>query len=42
MLLLKRFIRNLKNKIFKRMTAISKKLYFDVLDDIVKKYNNSS
>ena len=37
-----RFIRNLKNKIFKRMTAISKKLYFDVLDDIVKKYNNSS
>ena len=37
-----RFIRNLKNKIFKRMAAISKKLYFDVLDDIVKKYNNSS
>ena len=36
-----RFIRNLKNKIFKRMAAISKKLYFDVLDDIVKKYNNT-
>ena len=30
-----RFIRTLKNKIFKHMTAISKKVYFDVLDDIV-------
>ena len=35
-----RFIRTLKNKIFKRMTAISKKVYFDVLYDIVDKYNN--
>ena len=34
-----RFIRNLKNKIFKHMTAISKNVYFDVLDDIVNKYN---
>ena len=34
-----RFIRNLKNKIFKHMTAISKNIYFDVLDDIVNKYN---
>ena len=34
-----RFIRTL-NKIFKHMTAISKNVYFDVLDDIVKKYNN--
>ena len=29
-----RFIRTLKNKIFKHMTGISKKFYFDVLDDI--------
>ena len=28
-----RFIRTLKNKIFKHMTAISKNVYFDVLDD---------
>ena len=34
-----RFIRTLKNKIFKHMTAISKNVYFDVLDDIVNKYN---
>ena len=36
-----RFIRTLKNKIFKYMTAIWKKNYFDVLDDIVDKYNNT-
>ena len=36
-----RFIRTLKNKIFKYMTAISKNVYFDVLDDIVNKYNNT-
>ena len=36
-----RFIRTLKNKIFKHMTAISKNIYFDVLDDIVNKYNNT-
>ena len=36
-----RFIRTLKNKIFKRMTAISKNVYFDVLYDIVDKYNNT-
>ena len=35
-----RFIRTLKNKIFKHMTAISKNVYFDVLDNIVNKYNN--
>ena len=34
-----RFIRTLKNKIYKHMTAISKNVYFDVLDDIVSKYN---
>ena len=36
-----RFIRTLKNKIFKHMTAISKNVYFDLLDDIVNKYNNT-
>ena len=36
-----RFIKTLKNKIFKHMTAISKNLYFDGLDDIVDKYNNT-
>ena len=35
------FVRTLKNKIFKHMTAISKNVYFDVLDDIVNKYNNT-
>ena len=37
-----RFIRILKNKIFKHVTAISKNLYFDVLDHIVDKYNNTA
>ena len=36
-----RFIRTLKNKIFKYMTAISKNVYFDMLDYIVDKYNNA-
>ena len=35
-----RFIRTLKNKIYKYMTAISKNVYIDKLDDIVKEYNN--
>ena len=36
-----RFIRTLKNKIFKNMTAISKNVYFNILNDIVNKYNNT-
>ena len=36
-----RFIRTLKSKIFKHMTAISKNVCFDVWDDIVNKYNNT-
>ena len=36
-----RFIRTLKNKIYKHMTAISKNVYFDVLNDIIDKYNNT-
>ena len=35
-----RFIRTLKNKIYKYMTSVSKNVYFDKLDDIVNKYNN--
>ena len=36
-----RFIRTLKKKFTKHMTAISKNVYFDVLDDIIDKYNNT-
>ena len=36
-----RFIRAIKNKIYKYMTSISKHVYIDKLDDIVKKYNNT-
>ena len=35
------FIRTLKNKLFKHMTAISKNVYFDALDNIVDKRNNT-
>ena len=35
-----RFIRTLKIKIFKHVTTVSKNVYFDVLDDIINKYNN--
>ena len=34
-----RFIRTLKNKIYKYMTAISKYVYIDKLDDIVNEHN---
>ena len=34
-----RFIRNFKNKIYKHVTAVSKNVYFDVLDNIVDEYN---
>ena len=36
-----RFIRTLKNKVFKHMTTISKNVYLDVLNDIANKYNNT-
>ena len=36
-----RFIRTIKNKIYKYMTSISKNVCIDKLDDIVKKYNNT-
>ena len=36
-----RFIKTLKSKIYKHMTTIGKNVYFNVLDDIVKDYNNT-
>ena len=36
-----RFIRTLKNKIYKHMTTVGKSVYFDVLDDIVDKHSNT-
>ena len=36
-----RFIRTLKNKIYKYMTSISKNVHIDKLDDIIKEYNNT-
>ena len=36
-----KFIRTLKNKIFHHMTAVSKNVYFDVLDNILNKFNNT-
>ena len=36
-----RFIRIIKNKIYKHMTSISKNMYIDKLDDIVNEYNNT-
>ena len=37
----RRFIRTLKNKIFKHMTTVWKNVYFDVLGNIVDKCNNT-
>ena len=34
-------VRNLKNKIYKCMTSISKKLYINKLVNIVNEYNNT-
>ena len=36
-----RFIRTLKNNIYKQMTSISKNVYIEKLDDIVNEYNNT-
>ena len=36
-----RFIRTLKSKLYKHMTAIGKNVYYDVLDDVVNEYNNT-
>ena len=34
-----RFIKTLKNKIYKHVAAVSKNVYFDVLNDVVYKCN---
>ena len=36
-----RFIKTIKNKIYKYVTSISKNMYIDKLDDIVNEYNNT-
>ena len=36
-----RFIRTLKNKLYKHMSATGKNVYYDALDDIVNKHNNT-
>ena len=36
-----KFIRTLKNKLYKIMAATGKNVYFDVLDDVVNEYNNT-
>ena len=36
-----RFIKTLKNKIYKYMTSISKNVYIDKLDDIINEYKNT-
>ena len=36
-----RFIRTVKNKLYKHMTATDKNVYYDVLDNIVNEYNNT-
>ena len=37
-----RFIRTLKNKLYKHMTTTGKNVYYDVLDDAVNKYDNTT
>ena len=36
-----RFIRTLKNELYKHMTATGKNVYYDVLGDVVNEYNNT-
>ena len=36
-----RFIETLKNKLYRHMAATGKNVYYDVLDDVVSKYNNT-
>ena len=37
----KKFIRTLKNKIYRYMTSISQNVYIDKLDNIINKYSNT-
>ena len=36
-----RFIRTLKNKLYKHVTVTGKNVYYDVLDHVVNEYNNT-
>ena len=36
-----RFVRTLKNKMYKYMTSVSKNVYIDKLDDVVNIHNNT-
>ena len=36
-----RFIKTLKSKAYKYIAVVNKNVYYDVLDDIVDKYNNT-
>ena len=36
-----KFMRTLRNKVYKYITSTSKNMYVDKLDDIVNKYNNA-
>ena len=36
-----KFIKTLKNKIYKHIKPVSKNVYFDVLDDTVDEYNST-
>ena len=36
-----RFIRTLKNKLYKHVTTTGKNVYYDILDDVVNKYNDN-
>ena len=36
-----RFVRTFKNKLHKHRTATAKNIYYNVLDDVVNKYNNT-
>ena len=39
--IIERFIRTLKNKIYKNVIAVPKNIYIDKSDDTVNKYNNT-
>ena len=41
MVFAERFIRTLTNNIYKHTTAVSKNVYFNVLNEIVDEYNNT-
>ena len=36
------FIKTVKNKLYKHMTATGKNVYYDILDNVVNKYNNTT